>query len=152
MKKLEYLKNHHEKIGQQFNALKKVGAGSMLHPHPMLYECEAGDASISALKISSYVVCRYGFEFNDIVVASCWHFYHPWCGATHFKGSNVCADQECGQIMTPDWTKSFGFKEFDSKMVKLEETSKCDARRRGILDSRKDSALVHCLLIGNELH
>ena len=123
----------------------------MLHPHPMMYESEAGDVPVSALKISSCVVCRYGFEFNDIVVASCRHLYHPWCGATHFKGSNVCADEECGQIMTPDWSKSFGFKEFDIEMVKLEETSLCEARRCGILESRKKKALLHCPSAGKEV-
>jgi hypothetical protein len=144
VKKQEYFQNHHVKLGQQFNDLKKRGSASMLHPHPMLYECEAGDASISALKINSCVLCRYGFEFNDIIVASCQHLYHPWCGTTHFSGSNVCANEECGQVMTPDWSKSFGFKEFDSEMVKLEESSKCDDRRRGILEVRKGIALLQC--------
>ena len=151
LKKQEFLKSHHDKLGQQFRSLKKTGAASVLHPHPMMYESEAGDVPVSALKISSCVVCRYGFEFNDIVVASCRHLYHPWCGATHFKGSNVCADEECGQIMTPDWSKSFGFKEFDIEMVKLEETSLCEARRCGILESRKKKALLHCPSAGKEV-
>jgi hypothetical protein len=110
-KREEYFKKHHQKLGQQFTELKKGGTPALLHPHPMLYESEVGDACLSALKITTCELYRYDFEFNDIIVASCRHLYHPWCAGTHFNDSNLCADDECGQIMTPDWSKCFGFKD-----------------------------------------
>lgn len=82
-KRQEYFKKHHQKLSQQFTELNKGGTPALFHPHRMLYESEAGDASLSALKITTCVLYKYGFEFNDISLLH------------HVGTSIICGVLEC---------------------------------------------------------
>ena len=85
-------------------------------PHPMCYGTELhseGNQSLNHMMVSDDVICLKHFPIHDIVVASCRHFYHPWCALSHFRSHQSCADVDCPAVISPAWQKSFGLREVD---------------------------------------
>jgi hypothetical protein len=93
-------------------------------------------------------MCLLGFHFNDIIVCSCRHLYHPFCAALHFKDNNKCANPLCGQVVSPEWAKSFGFREFDAELLEKEISEGCEGARIEYLNHRRDAALKFCPNVG----
>jgi hypothetical protein len=130
-------------LTEQVSMLRKKQCGKVLSPHPMCYNSDASSSSLKYLKVVLCSYCSEGFPFNDVVVATCRHVYHPWCLVVHFGRDNLCADKLCKGRISPDWLKSFGIKEFDEEMYNQEVAEGCDKGRQGEILKRRSAALLH---------
>ena len=43
-------------------------------------------------------------------------------------------------MLTPEWSKSFGFREFDSKMKEMDDVEMCKAHWLCYLEEQRDAA------------
>jgi hypothetical protein len=131
-------------LTEQASMLRNKQCGKLLSPHPMCYNSDASSSSLKYLKVVLCSYCSEGFPFNDVVVATCRHVYHPWCLVVHFGRDNLCADKLCKGRISPDWLKSFGIKEFDKEMYSQEVAEGCDEGRQGEILKWRSEALLHC--------
>lgn len=139
----------HVMLGEQHGKLSKGQSGVAIFPHPLPYPVAHFDEEGFALKITHCVKCKAGFRFNDVILSSCRHAYHPWCAALHYKKSYHCAYQPCKGLASPEWTKSFGFREFDKHMMEKEVSEGCEEARVHTIHVRRELALTNCGSVGN---
>jgi hypothetical protein len=98
----------------------KKGTGLTQHPHPFHNQDVQLANGPNFIKISPCVIFLCGIPHNDIVVSICRHLYHPWCALIHFKHSSQCTNSNYKTIMSLEWSKSLGYKEFGKDMYKKE--------------------------------
>lgn len=143
-----FLEHQSSALAHQMKSLKKKGSGLALFPHPLCYPSAPHAPLTDLLKVSDCEYCRCGFLHNDIVVASCRHLYHPWCAIVHFGSSARCFNATCNSLMSPDWFKSFGFREFDKEMEDQAVAEGCEDARLQALNLRTQAAKSHCPNVG----
>jgi hypothetical protein len=66
----------------------------------------------------------------------------------HVKQNNRFVDMHCKTMMSLEWCKSFGIKEFDNKMVEKELFKGCEEARLNQLNVWTYAALAHCPNVG----
>jgi hypothetical protein len=113
-------------LGEHRIALMKKGIGLTQHPHPFCNKDVQLANGRNFIKISPCVICLHGFAHNDIVVSIYKHLYHPWCALIHFGHNSQCTNSNCKTIMSPEWSKSLGYKEFGKDMYKKEILEGCE--------------------------
>jgi hypothetical protein len=128
--------------------MKKKNLGFVMFPHLLCYPYEPLDPRSDLLQITHCVFCRCGFLYNDVVVASCRHLYHPWCAMVHFKLHTQCFDSSCNVLMGPEWYKSFGFSKFDKNMEEQVKLEGCEDARLQALNLCRQTAIAHCPNLG----
>jgi hypothetical protein len=95
-------------LGKQHLVFIKKGKGSNLHPHPLCNPNVLSNIKPNFLKVAPCVVC-----FVDFLTM----MYHPWCALMHFKQRCRCVDPHYKVIVSFEWYKGFGFKEFDKELL-----------------------------------
>ena len=121
---------------------KILGVPMFLHPVPCPTRAPRNEGfEVTMLRCEK---CLLGFTFNDVIVCSCRHLYHPFCALMHFRATNACAKVDCSKIISPEWAKSFGFREFDAEMLENEVMEGCEDARVQYLVHRCDVALSLC--------
>jgi hypothetical protein len=128
--------------------LKKRKRGFSMYLHPLYYPSESSDFRCDLLRITDCVCCKHAFLFNDIVVASYGHLYHPWCAMVHFRVNTRCFDASCDVLMSPEWYKSFGFREFGKNMQDQATAKGCEDARLQALNLRRQIVKAHCPNVG----
>lgn len=144
----EFYERNHQALSVQLKALRNGGHVARCHPHPIPIPIGLHVPFTGPLYIRRCEKCLVEFHFNGIVLSPCLHTYHPWCAFIHFSASNQCADPTCGLAVSPEWAKSFGFREFDRGMQEKEQTEGYDDSRRMYLSSRRDATLFYCKDVG----
>lgn len=108
------LSRHRDAIVEQIASMK-LGGGVSLWPRPVLHPHMLEDSiSSGQLEVQPCSYCNRYFTANDIVIASCMHFYHPFCIAKVCAIKNRCVT--CGEIFHPGWWRSFGFRDLDAEL------------------------------------
>ena len=143
-----FLERHYSALSEHLISLKKKKGSFAIFPHPLCYPSESIDPRCDLLRITDCICCRCPFVFNDIVVASCRHLYHPWCATVHFRVNTRCFDKSCDVLMSPEWYKSFGFREFEQNMLDQATAEGCEDARLQALNLRSQTAKSHCPHVG----
>jgi hypothetical protein len=112
-RKEAFLAESQQILATQMDSLLRFKAGLPMFPHPLPYPVGSSSAADFEVVLSRCEKCLVGFGFNDIILSSCRHSYHPFCALMHFRASNSCAKPSCRKLVSPEWKKSFGFSEFD---------------------------------------
>lgn len=146
--KTQFFDRQYAALGEKVISLKKKNLGFVMYPHPLCYPSEPLDRRCDLLQITHCVFCKSGFLYNDAIVASCRHLYHPWCAMVHFRLHTRCFDSSCDVLMSPEWYKSFGFSEFDKNMEEQAKVEGCEDARLQALNLRRQTAIAHCPNVG----
>jgi hypothetical protein len=84
----------------------KAGAGVHCCPKPCLHPHEVEEAA-SPFLLEPCAFYNRWYDSYDVVMASCWHFYHPFCITKLAESQNSCVT--CKEVFAPTWWTSFGF-------------------------------------------
>lgn len=98
-----------KKVVQAQSKQMECGRGVSFWPKPLLHSCtttESENANFN-LVVKPCGFCNRSYHYNDIVVTSCEHTYHPFFLAKIILNNNKCLI--CGEILHPDWWTSWGF-------------------------------------------
>ena len=139
-------------LATQMDSLMRFKVGLPMFPHPLPYPLGSSPVADFDVVDSRCEKCFIGFAFNDIILSSCRHSYHPFCALLHFRASNSCAKPSCKKLVSPEWKKSFGFSKFDKVMLDTELSKGCEDARLQYLMHRRDVALALCPNVGKCLH
>lgn len=126
-------------LAKQLSNLRSGRPGLALHPHPMCNSLENELADSDSIKLTNCVLCDCPFAYNDILVCSCRHVYHPWCAVSWFSTSVKCVEKSC-TVVHPDWFKSFGFGELPISLEEKADALDCDLQRKLALAERSAAA------------
>ena len=126
-------------LAKQLRELRGGRSGLALHPHPMCNSIGQEEWDCDYLKLCNCVLCESPFTYNDIVVCSCRHLYHPWCAVSWFSSSSRCVDKSCSHVH-PDWYKSFGFREQPVVLEEKADALNCEELRNVALSERTAAA------------
>ena len=126
-------------LAKQLSNLRSGRPGLALHPHPMCNSLEIELADTDSIKLTNCVLCDCPFAYNDILVCSCRHVYHPWCAVSWFSTSVKCVEKSC-TVVHPDWFKSFGFGELPISLEEKADALDCDLQRKLALAERSAAA------------
>ena len=147
-RKEAFLAESQQILATQMDSLIRFKAGLPMFPHPLPYPVGSSSFAEFEVLVSRCEKCLVGFGFNDIILSSCRHSYHPFCALMHFRVSNCCAKPSCGKMVSSEWAKSFGFSEFDQEMLDTELFDGCEDARLQYLMHRRDVTLAVCPNVG----
>jgi hypothetical protein len=151
-RKEAFLAESQQILATQMDSLLRFKAGLLMFPHPLPYPVGLSAAVDFEVVVSCCEKCLVGFGFNDIILTSCRHSYHPFCALMHFRDNNSCAKPSCRKLVSPEWKKSFGFSEFDQEMLDTELSEGCKDARLQYLMHRRDVALALCPNVGKSFN
>ena len=126
-------------LAKQLSNLRSGRPGLALHPHPMCNSLELEVMDSDSIMVTNCVLCDCPFSYNDILVCSCRHVYHPWCAVSWFSTSVKCVEKSCS-VVHPDWYKSFGFGELPISLEEKADALDCDLQRKLALSERTAAA------------
>ena len=92
-----------------------------------------------SIMVTNCILCDCPFSYNDILVCSWRHVYHPWCVVSWFSTSIKCVEKSCS-VVHPDWYKSFGFGELPISLEEKADALDCDLQRKLALSERTAAA------------
>jgi hypothetical protein len=125
-------KRHKEAVADEIEKLK-VGAGVHCCPKPCLHPHEV-EGFAGPFMLEPCAVCNRWYNSFDVVMASCRHFYHPFCITKLAETQNSCVI--CNEVFAPAWWTSFGFRKMQpgedaarlalqKSVCELSDTMKC---------------------------
>jgi hypothetical protein len=130
-----FLVSQQSLLAKQLSNLRSGRPGLALHPHPMCNSHGIEQLEGDFLKVTNCVLCGSTFSYNDIIVCSCRHVYHPWCVVSWFSTSVKCVEKNCS-LVHPDWYKSFGFGEHPTTLEEKADALDCEEQRNLALSER----------------
>jgi len=137
-----------QRLDAEFELLDAGKSEKGLFPTPMVYPIvdEVLQKSIEPvlLRITVCSFCDLPFPNSNIVVASCKHVYHPWCGQAVFGQGSRCVDVHCQATVHPDWHRSFGWGKPNLELEELAKRLQCDEENVRLLSARAEKARVNC--------
>ena len=80
-RKEAFLAESQQILAIQMDSLLCFKAGLPMFPHPLSYPMGSSFAVDFEVVVSHCEKCLVGFDFNDIILTSCRHSYHSFCGA-----------------------------------------------------------------------
>jgi hypothetical protein len=125
-------RRHREAVADEIEKLK-AGAGVHCRPKPCLHPHKVEEAA-GPFMLDPCAVCNRWYNSYDVVMASCRHFYHPFCITKLAESQNSCVT--CNEVFAPSWWTSFGFQKMrgredaamlalDKSVCELSDTMKC---------------------------
>ncbi len=101
------LKVEEKVILRQLERMKKMSHNSFW-PKPIIHpNAHVNYDNPTFLVIKPCGFCLQGFHYNDIVVTSYKHMYHPFYLGELIRVSNKCSI--CEQFFHPDWMRNWAF-------------------------------------------
>ena len=98
-------RRYKEAVADEIEKLK-AGAGVHCCPKLCLHPHEVEEAA-GPFMLEPCAVCNRWYNSYDVVMASCRHFYHPFCITKLVESQNSCVT--CNEVFAPSWWALFGF-------------------------------------------
>ena len=102
------MRRHKNAIIEQIRLMKE-GGGVANWPKPYVHP-KVPEDGIGVFELEACSFCNQWYTIFDVVMASCKHFYHPFCIAKLVETQISCII--CKQQFHPAWWRSFGFCSF----------------------------------------
>ena len=105
---------------------------------------------LDCLKLTNSILCESPFSYNDILVCSCKHLYHPWYAMSWFSSSSRCVEKTCSHVHR-EWNKSFGFGEQPVVLEEKADALDCEELRNVVLSERTIASKRSSAVIGMKI-
>jgi hypothetical protein len=103
---LQEVERHSTAVAEQIRLMKQ-GGGVACRPKPCLHPDMPEEGGF-AFELEPCSFCNRWYTSYDVFMASCKHFYHPFCITKLVDTDNTCVT--CKETFHPAWWASFGFR------------------------------------------
>ena len=131
---LEEVQQYQDAMVEQIQMMQQ-GERVACWPKPSLHP-EVPDEFVGAFELEACLFCNQWYISFDVVMASCRHFYHPFCIARVAEMTNACVT--CKKTFDPVWRKSFGFRVLEANVEDKSAMSMLARSKEELSDTLKD--------------
>ena len=133
-RELEEVRRYKDAVADQIQMMQQ-GRGVGCWPKPCLHPHLPDEAGI-VFELEACSFCNRWYTSFDVVMASCKHFYHPFCIAKVAETGNACVI--CKETFHPAWWRSFGFRSRQSDVQDAGALSSLARSMEELSDTLKD--------------